>query len=198
MSRLIDPVLGAELLEMIEHNTLPEDFDQWDICDENGWSVAHIYTATYGQLPEGFNQWDLTTSVDDITVAHVAIIKGTLPNDFDQWELTDNKGWTVAHIAARFGKLPSNFSRWNLVATINNITVAHTAAVYNTLPFDFDQWALVDDIGWTVAHQAANSQHLPKGFHLTHPDIWKMKDCVGMSVEELAALRGYDESVTVQ
>ena len=115
MGRLLDRVLDAELLEMIIKNTLPEDFDQWDICDENGWTIAHT-CATVGQLPTSFNQW----------------------------ALADNNGRTVAHVAAH------------------------------------------------------NSTCLPKDFHLTHPDIWKMKESTGMSVGEQAILRGYDISITEQ
>ena len=37
-------------------------------------------------------------------------------------------------------------------------------AAKGELPPDFDQWRLADENGRTVAHVAAESGHLPKGF----------------------------------
>jgi len=42
------------------------------------------------------------------------------------------------------------------------MTVAHVAAGNGTLPKDFSLWDFADNTGWTVAHEAAAYNHLPK------------------------------------
>ncbi len=88
---------------------------------------------------------------------------GTLPEDFKDWSLSDEYGWTVAHVAVHSGCLSK----------------------------DFEDWSLSVNSGWTVAHSAAYNRNLPKDFHLTHPDVWKLRDCRGISVEREAILNGY-------
>jgi len=51
-------------------NSLPEDFKDWHLADEKGWSVAHVY-ASLRPMPESFTQWDLST-VNDVTVRDIA------------------------------------------------------------------------------------------------------------------------------
>ena len=55
-----------ELFNQARDGTLPPDFDQWDLADEQGWSVAHEAAAAQH-----------------------------LPPDFDRWELADMDGYTV-------------------------------------------------------------------------------------------------------
>jgi hypothetical protein len=66
------------------------DFDQWDLANEAGWTIAHT-AAKFGYLPA----------------------------DFSQWSMADNKGFTVAHHAAILGDLPVNFNQWGLVTKEN-------------------------------------------------------------------------------
>jgi ribosomal protein S18 acetylase RimI-like enzyme len=40
------------------NNHLPAGFSNWDLADNEGWTVAHE-AAFYGHLPEGFDQWGL-------------------------------------------------------------------------------------------------------------------------------------------
>jgi hypothetical protein len=49
---------------------LPDNFDQWDLADHNGTTVAHI-AAAYGHLPDDFSQWDLVNN-NGVTVAELA------------------------------------------------------------------------------------------------------------------------------
>jgi hypothetical protein len=92
---------------------IPADFDQWDLADEDGRTVAHR-AALHGHLPASFSQWSIVDEHSGQTVAHVAVMCGWLPADFDQWGLTDDDGWTVAHEAAHYGRLPVSFSQWSL------------------------------------------------------------------------------------
>ena len=104
---------------------LPADFDQWDLADEDGCTVAHV-AAYCGKLPPDFDQWDLANKYG-WTVSHIVAKSGNLPPDFDQWDLADDKtGWTVAHAAARSGHLPPDFDRWDL-ADKNGLTVRQVA-----------------------------------------------------------------------
>lgn len=127
--------------------SLPPGFDQWDLADEDGWTVAHE-AAQYGHLPPGFDQWGLANK-DGWTVAHVAALFDRVPPGFDQWELANKDGRTVAHVAAQYGHLPPGFDQWAL-ADKDGWTVAHEAAQYGHLPPGFDQWELANN-GWTVA-----------------------------------------------
>jgi hypothetical protein len=108
-----------------------------------------MYLAREGELPDGFYQWDLANN-NGFTVAHEAAFSGYLPCDFDQWDMTNNSGWTVAHMAAEGGNLPCDFDQWKLT-TYSGWTVAHSAAESGHLPCDFDQWGLIDNTGTTVA-----------------------------------------------
>ena len=99
----------------------------------------------------------------DIEELFMMARNGTLPKDFKDWSLADEYGWTVAHVAV------------------------HS----DCLSKDFEDWSLSANTGWTVAHSAAFMGKLPKGFHLTHPDVWKMKDHRDISVEREAIVNGY-------
>jgi ATP-dependent Lon protease len=45
-------------ITLAREGTLPPDFDQWSLADEDGWTVAHE-AIKYRNLPTGFNRWDL-------------------------------------------------------------------------------------------------------------------------------------------
>ena len=82
---------------MVRLGTLPDDFDQWALTDEDdrddGWTVAHE-AACWGRLPVGFGRWELADE-DGWTVAHEAAATGHLPPDFKLWDLADHNGFTV-------------------------------------------------------------------------------------------------------
>lgn len=102
-----------QLKAMLYTNTLPFNFDNWARKDRGGWStLAHI-AAWEGLLPDDFNQWAIKNQ-DGYTVAHTAANNGHLPKGFDQWELRDEGGKTVAHEAAFWNKLPADFDQWGL------------------------------------------------------------------------------------
>ena len=44
--------------EAAASGSLPENFKQWDLADETGWTVAHA-AAKRRRLPEGFGLWGL-------------------------------------------------------------------------------------------------------------------------------------------
>ncbi len=48
----------TNIFEQALTGDLPENFDQWDLTDQNGWPVAHIAYAA-GHLPADFDRWDL-------------------------------------------------------------------------------------------------------------------------------------------
>jgi hypothetical protein len=86
-----------EYVAMAKNGTLPADFDQWELANEYGWTVAHV-AAQWGYLPvlgpETFSRWDLADGYGS-TVAHEVARIGTLPENFSQWGLVDNNGLTV-------------------------------------------------------------------------------------------------------
>lgn len=70
----ISAVVGNRTIYVAEvaarFNSLPEDFNDWHLADEKGWSVAHIY-ASLRPMPESFTQWDLST-VKEVSVRDIA------------------------------------------------------------------------------------------------------------------------------
>ena len=92
---------------------LAQDFDQWDLKNPDGWSVAHEAARTE-HLPPDFTRWEIRDA-DGWTVAHEAAMLGSLPPDFNQWDLADFDGYTVAHTAAEHGHLPPDFPHMDWV-----------------------------------------------------------------------------------
>ena len=83
-----------------------ESFVDWDLCDENGWTVAHEM-ASRGHLPKSFSQWGLCDNFA-WSVAHQAAYSGNLPANFhkdfpDGWILEDNAGHSVKEWAIQYG-----------------------------------------------------------------------------------------------
>jgi len=83
----------AAAMEAAQLGHLPADFDQWDLANRSGRTVAHS-AAFCGHLPADFDQWDLADN-NGVTVAHTAALSGHLPTDFDQWDLANRSGRTV-------------------------------------------------------------------------------------------------------
>jgi hypothetical protein len=89
-----------ELFEQAREGTLPNGFDQWDLADNDGRTVAH-HAAWHGHLLVEFDRWGLANNVG-WTVAHVAAWNGHLPVGFDQWDLADNSGRTVEEVLRKW------------------------------------------------------------------------------------------------
>lgn len=77
---------------------LPSE-DEWALCDENGWTVAHVY-AGRRILPGSFTQYALSDN-KGCTVAHHAAAHRHLPVSFSDWHLTDGDGHDVAFVAGQ-------------------------------------------------------------------------------------------------
>jgi hypothetical protein len=93
----------AKKLLILNGINFPPDFDQWELAEANGRTIAHR-AARYGLLPVSFNQWDLADK-DGWTVAHVAAEHAHLPSTFNRWGIADNAGRTVAKVAFMAGHL---------------------------------------------------------------------------------------------
>lgn len=127
---------------MIKHNNLPEDFDQWEMANATGWTIAHEVAYFYGasKFPAGFQYWGLKTDWGK-TVAGVAIENGGLPDDFTQWELMDCLA-TVAEISASLNKLPKTFEQWDLKCQ-DGATVFERAVSKGMRLENFAHWNMV-------------------------------------------------------
>ena len=72
-----------------------------DTIGASVWDFYSAYDdARSGYLPADFDQWDLADE-DGMTVAHTAAKSGHLPPDFDRWDLADKRGQTVREVAER-------------------------------------------------------------------------------------------------
>lgn len=153
---------------------LPSTFDQWDIRDKNGWSVAHV-TASYDSHRTHYGlPWDLR-GPNGITVAHVAARNNHISlfyNNPQVLSLGDNNSLTVAHVLAGSNNLDSlsTYSKRNLreifyYKTLDKgLSVSHLLALNEEIPYDNNILAITDKSGITVAEIAAMSNTLPKGF----------------------------------
>ena len=63
-------------------------------------TVAHA-RARLGRLPQDFYQWDIAVD-EGWTVAHEAAAHGSLPESFDRWDMADKYGYTVRDAANLF------------------------------------------------------------------------------------------------
>lgn len=112
--------MNIDCHKLAREGRLDQDFDQWDLKNPDGWSVAHEAART-GHLPPGFTRWEIRDT-DGWTVAHEATMHGTLPPDFNRWDLADFDGYTVAHTAAEHGHLPPDFPHMDW-ADVDGLTV---------------------------------------------------------------------------
>lgn len=141
------------------------EHDEFLSLHEDSWEIlCEILQEEY--LPANFNNWDLADD-HGVTIAHIAAANDKLPDDFDEWGLEDDNGWTVAHEAAAYGNLPPEFDEWNL-ADDDDWSVAHEAASHGFLPISFNNWEIKDNNGWSVAHAAASRGYLPEEFNKWH------------------------------
>jgi hypothetical protein len=102
---------------LLNQTTFPSDFDQWDLANKRGY-----------------------------TVAHTAAMMNSLPADFNQWALADENGWPVAHEAALYRHLPKDFDQWDLVDNLNK-TVASWAIIKNDLSEDdYMKWKIMQTL----------------------------------------------------
>jgi hypothetical protein len=86
--------------ELAYKGLLPEGFSNWGLCDEDGWTIAHM-AAHWGNLPLDFDMWELVDN-DGRTVAHEALeedhiymvisILGDKFFNWDMWDVKDNNG----------------------------------------------------------------------------------------------------------
>jgi hypothetical protein len=96
---------------LLRNQGLPPGFDQWDLADKDGWTLAH-WAVMPGRLPPGFNQWRLADK-KGLTVAELAynwdikidndILKSFMKSNFDKDKLreiakdmrlkTDERAW---------------------------------------------------------------------------------------------------------
>ena len=67
---------------------------------------------------------------------------------------------------------------------MNDLNKLFDQAREGTLPTDFDRWEIADDIGWTVAHEAASQYHLPPDF-----DRWGLADDTGWTIADVVQHR---------
>jgi hypothetical protein len=86
----------AKYAGQAQSGTLAADFDQWDLANGAGWTVAHE-AAQWGNLPADFDQWDSADYIG-VTVAHSAAVFGNLPISFGRWGLVNNKGISVLRL----------------------------------------------------------------------------------------------------
>lgn len=71
-----------ELFSKAENGTLSEDFQEWNLCDEQGWTIAH-QAAYHGHLPENFHSWDLTDKYGVTVESVYYLVNNRYPEDFN-------------------------------------------------------------------------------------------------------------------
>jgi hypothetical protein len=154
---VIDPETGETVahLAAIESN-LPPGFNQWNLADNEGRTVAQI-AAVLGDLPvNNLGMWSWIVQPEDLrknTIAHLAAFVRGIPEGgyFDQWNSKNENGDTVAEMAVLGGNLPANSRLWTwIIDKKTDDTLAHWAAGQGCLPADFYQWNLTNKKGEAV------------------------------------------------
>jgi hypothetical protein len=148
--------------------------------------------------------FELVAEDDELTVAQEAAKSGQLPKDLDL-QIVDSFDTGAAHgylpkefirsvvmdafkelcKQAKEGTLPKDFKDWDIADEVG-WSVAHVAAEHGHLPSDFDQWDLATKRGWTVAHVAAQHKHLLSDF-----DQWTLVDEDNWTIAYEAAFWGH-------
>ena len=96
-----EPIAMSVAHHATVRNLIPKNGPHlYQIKDEYGWTVAHV-AAAHGYLPEDFDQWELC-NISGWTVAHEAARYNSLPKYFDKWELATKNGYTVRNIHDKY------------------------------------------------------------------------------------------------
>lgn len=86
------------LEDLIGFRLLPVDFDDWGYEFHYVDDIPIVFTAvTCGYIPEGFDRWEQCDN-EGRGVAHLAAWKLILPKDFTQFDLKDKNGFTVQQV----------------------------------------------------------------------------------------------------
>jgi len=86
------------LEDLIGFRLLPVDFDDWGYEFHHVDDIPIVFTAvTCGYIPEGFDRWEQCDN-EGRGVAHLAAWKLILPKDFTQFDLKDKNGFTVQQV----------------------------------------------------------------------------------------------------
>lgn len=84
--------------DLLYFRLLPTDFDDWDYEFHYVDDIPIVFTAvTCGYIPEGFDRWEQCDN-EGRCVAHLAAWKTILPKDFTQFDLKDKNGFTVQQV----------------------------------------------------------------------------------------------------
>ena len=85
------------------HERFPDGFNQWDLRNNNGWSVAFI-TAFRNRLPKGFDRWEIKESNNE-TIFEKVLRWKRLPDWLNDWDLVINDdGETCQEIYERYSR----------------------------------------------------------------------------------------------
>lgn len=106
------------VLASLQYSPRKPSNKDYQVQDEDGWSIAHHWATTH-ILPPEFEHWALADK-DGWTVAHAAAQARHLPKAFNQWLLKDNNGDTVAHIAVRVRHYDMKTFSSDVMAAVNN------------------------------------------------------------------------------
>jgi len=108
----------------INNNKSLTHFEDWDLKDSNGMSVAEALIRKSIKLPDSFDMWDIETK-DGSTIGHMYAKMFNHDPDSKVWTMKDSKGESVAAVACRFNtiSLDKRFKYWNMRDSYHNKTI---------------------------------------------------------------------------
>ena len=108
-----------EALLHLTARTLPCDFAEWGIKDEQGSPLAH-FAAMRGLLPEGFEQWELANKLGITTLRVLLGVGADVPEGFRDWARLVDGERTVIDVARalRNQRLVSKYEAWKLTQVV--------------------------------------------------------------------------------
>ncbi len=108
-----------EALLHLTARTLPCDFAEWEMKDEQGNPLAH-FAAMHGLLPEGFEQWELANKFGITTLRVLLGVGADVPEGFSDWARLFDGERTVIDVARalRNQRLVSKYEAWKLTQEV--------------------------------------------------------------------------------
>lgn len=108
-----------EALLHLTARTLPCDFAEWEMKDEQGNPLAH-FAAMHGLLPEGFEQWELANEFGITTLRVLLGVGADVPEGFRDWARLVDGERTVIDVARalRNQRLVSKYEAWKLTQVV--------------------------------------------------------------------------------
>ena len=99
-----------------------------EVATEEMRTSANFFAARFGMLPDDFNEWGMADE-SGWTIAHEAALYGHLPDGFEHVEMADRVGETVAQALKRGARASASVERMATEAAPQASPYSHSTVV---------------------------------------------------------------------